>query len=122
MENSTSASQSADKSAKLVNETDPKQADYSTQATPLRCFGGSLTAGGLAFLAYQLTLSVATTFANKPISSDNSMVVGITTAVRTLVMGMVALGTGVFGVAALGLAALGVQLLLKKDTEPEAGS
>lgn len=118
MENSTSAS----KADKLVNETDPQQEDYSTRATPLRCFSGSLTAGGLSFLAYQLTLSVATTFANKPIVSDNSMVVGMTTAVRTLVMGMVALGAGVFGVASLGLAALGVQILLKKDTEPEAGS
>lgn len=86
-----------------------------TQVTPLRCFTGALTSAGFSLLAYKLTISVATSFANKPIVSDNPIAVNISAAVRTLVQGMVALGTGVFGVAALGLALLGIQLLFKKD-------
>lgn len=83
-------------------------------ATPLRCFTGALTAGTFSLLAYRLTLSIATSFANKPVTSDNPAVVNISAAVRTLVTGMVALGAGVFGIAALGLTALGIQLLFKK--------
>ena len=83
-------------------------------ATPLRCFTGSLTAGTFSLLAYRLTTSIATSFANKPVTSSNPAVVNISSAVRTLVVGIVALGAGVFGIAALGLAALGIQLLFKK--------
>lgn len=82
--------------------------------TPLRCFTGSLMAGTFSLLAYRLTVSIATTFASKPVTSINPAVINISAAVRTLVTGMVALGAGVFGLAALGLAALGIQLLFKK--------
>ena len=82
-------------------------------ATPLRCFTGALTAGTFSLLAYRLTLSIATSFANKPVTSSNPAVVNISAAVRTLVTGIGALGAGVFGIAALGLAALGIQLLFK---------
>jgi len=91
-----------------------------SSATPLRCFTGALTAATLSLLAYRLTLSVATSFANKPIVSENPVAVNISAAVRTLVMGMVALGAGVFGVAALGLLALGIQLLFKRQPKEEA--
>ncbi len=90
-----------------------------SSATPLRCFTGALAAATFSLLAYRLTLSVATSFANKPIVSDNPVAVNISTAVRTLVMGMVALGAGVFGVAALGLTALGIQLLFKRKSKAE---
>lgn len=83
-------------------------------ATPLQCFTGALTAGTFSLLAYRLTVSIAASFANKPVTSSNPAVVNISSAVRTLVVGMVALGAGVFGVAAIGLAALGIQLLFKK--------
>ena len=90
-------------------------------ATPLRCFTGAFTAGIFSLLAYRLTLSIATSFANKPVISDNPAVVNISAAVRTLVVGMAALGAGVFGIAALGLAALGIQLLFQKATgNPQA--
>jgi hypothetical protein len=43
--------------------------------------------------------------------------------VRTLVVGLSALGTGIFGLAALGLLGLGIQLLLRRgDAPPSAGS
>lgn len=89
----------------------------------LKCFSGTLIAGTMALLAYRLTLSIATTFAGKPIVSDNPTVMNITSAVRTLVVGMVALGTGVFGLAALGLFLLGIQLLIQRLTgRPSADS
>ena len=60
--------------------------------------------------------SIATTFANKPVTSDNPMVVSISSAVRTLVVGVVALGTGIFGIVGVGLLALAVQLVIKQLT------
>ena len=92
----------------------PVLTEEKPSATPLRCFTGSLTAGAFSLLAYRLTTSIATSFANKPVTSSNPAVVNISAAVRTLVVGIVALGAGVFGIAALGLAALGIQLLVKK--------
>lgn len=91
-------------------------------ATPLRCFTGALTAGAFSLLAYRLTLSIATSFANKPVTSSNPAVVNISAAVRTLVVGMVALGASVFGIAALGLTALGIQLLFKKFQKTESSA
>jgi hypothetical protein len=80
----------------------------------LKCFSGSFVAGTIALLAYRLTLSIAATFAAKPIISDNPAVMNIASAVRTLVVGMVALGSGVFGLAALGLFLLGFQLIFQR--------
>ncbi len=96
-----------------------KEVSDKAPATPLKCFTGALTAGTFSLLAYRLTVSIATSFANKPVTSSNPAVVNISSAVRTLVVGMVALGAGVFGIAALGLAALGVQLLFKKLSQPK---
>ena len=107
----------------LDQPTNPSATPIEEKAppTPLRCFTGALTAGTFSLLAYRLTLSIATSFANKPVVSDNPAVVNISAAVRTLVIGMVALGAGVFGIAALGLAALGIQLLFKRNTNAQNG-
>ena len=80
----------------------------------VKCFSGSFVAGTIALLAYRLTVAIALTFANKPIVSDNTAVINISSAVRTLVVGIVALGSGVFGLAALGLFLLGVQLTFQR--------
>lgn len=82
--------------------------------TVLRCVTGSLMAGGFATALYVFTLSIAQTFANKPIHSDNVTVINIAAAVRTLVMGIVALGGGVFAFASVGLMLLAGQLLIQK--------
>ena len=82
--------------------------------TVLRCVTGSLMAGSFAAGLYALTLSIAQTFANKPIHSDNVTVINIAAAVRTLVMGIVALGGGVFAFASVGLMLLALQLLIQK--------
>jgi len=86
-----------------------------TSPTPLRCLTGALISGGLASALYSLTVAIAQTFAAKPIHSDNVAVVNIASAVRTLVVGMSALGTGIFALVAVGLVALAIQLLIQKQ-------
>jgi hypothetical protein len=85
---------------------------------PLRCFSGALVSATIGLLAYRLLIAIATTFANKPITSDSAAAQNIGAAVRTLVLGIAALGVGVFGIAALGLTALGLQLTLQRLRPP----
>lgn len=90
---------------------------------PWRCLLGAIVAGVLAIALYKMTLSIAHSFATKPIHSDNYIVHRISAAVRTLVVGMSALGTGVFGFASLGLLGLGIQVgiqRLKNGSVPPA--
>jgi hypothetical protein len=58
-------------------------------------------------------IAIATTFASKPIHSDNQIVINIASAVRTLVVGVVALGMGIFSIVTIGLLALAIQLLIQ---------
>lgn len=95
--------------------------DLAALATPgkiIRCFFGSVFAGGLGLLMYRMMMAIAATFANKPVTSDNVTVVNLSAAVRTLVVGMVALGAGIFAIAALGLLLLGIQLIVQRLTRP----
>jgi predicted oxidoreductase len=85
-------------------------------ARVLRPFTGSLMAGTIAVLFYKMLSAIATSFANKPVTSDNVTVINLSAAVRTLVLGVVALGTGVFAMAALGLALLGSQMIWQRVT------
>ncbi|MGB3312590.1 MAG: DUF3082 domain-containing protein [Nodosilinea sp.] len=85
-----------------------------TVAKILQCFSGAFVAGTMAVLAYRLMLSIAANFAAHPVVSDNPAVANISAAVRTLVVGMAALGAGVFGLAGLGLFLLGIQLLVQR--------
>lgn len=104
------------------NNTTPTT-DTSTQVppTPLRCVTGAVISGGLGYALYSLMIAIATTFAKKPIHSDNQLVVNLTSAVRTLVVGIVALGTGIFGIVAIGLFALAIQLLFQNLTKSKSG-
>jgi hypothetical protein len=87
---------------------------------PLRVITGGLISGGFAIALYSLTTSIATTFAAKPIASDNQTAISISIAVRTLVVGACALGTGVFAIASLGLLALSVQILFVRLRQKES--
>lgn len=86
----------------------------------LQCFGGALVAIPIAMLAYRLMLSIAANFAAHPIVTENPATANISAAVRTLVIGMAALGSGVFGLAGLGLFLLGLQLLWQRLTRQPA--
>ncbi len=86
--------------------------------TPLRCILGAIVAGFIASLLWRLTNSIAISFASTPIDSANMIVIRMSTAVRTLVVGMSSLGTGIFALAAVGLTGLALQLLLG-NVQPE---
>jgi Protein of unknown function (DUF3082) len=98
------------------------QADTKVQVTgsPLRCLTGALISGGMAFAAYSLMIAIANNFATKPVHSINPLVIKISSAVRTLVVGVVALGSGIFGIVAIGLVALGMQLLVQQLTKQKS--
>ncbi|MEH1823212.1 MAG: DUF3082 domain-containing protein [Nostoc sp.] len=98
------------------------QIDAKEQVTssPLRCFTGAVISGGMGFAAYSLMIAIATNFATKPVHSINPLVVKISSAVRTLVVGVVALGSGIFSLVAIGLLALGVQLLVQQLTKQKS--
>lgn len=97
-----------------------------TQSTPsenplstkriLRAFTGALMAGTIAMLCYKMLTAVATSFANKPVTSDNITVINLSAAVRTLVLGTITLGTGVFAISAIGLTLLGFQMIWQRFT------
>lgn len=93
--------------------------------SPWRCLIGAVIAGALAYALYGMTSSIAHLFATKPIHADTLFIRRMAAAVRTLVVGMTAMGTGVFGLAAFGLAGLGIQLTiqrLKGDPAPPTDS
>ena len=102
---------------KLTLQTDTK---VQVSTSPLRCFTGAVISGGMGFAVYSLMIAIATNFATKPIHSINPLVVKISSAVRTLVVGVVALGSGIFGIVAIGLLALGVQLLVQQLTKEKS--
>ncbi|MFB2938236.1 DUF3082 domain-containing protein [Aerosakkonemataceae cyanobacterium BLCC-F154] len=79
-----------------------------------RCIIGSVVAATMAIACYFLTSSIAQYFANRPIHSPNYLVVNITSAVRTLIIGMSTLATGVFSLISLGLLALAIQVTIQQ--------
>lgn len=99
-----------DTQSKPVPDTDSPSELTSNNATPLRCFLTSIISGAISFCLYLLFSSIVQTYATKAVTSTNPVVVNLTAAVRTMVMGIVALGTGVFGVVAIGIFLLGIQL------------
>lgn len=94
------------------------QADKTKEAnkqevTPLKCLLSSVFSGVMALGVYRLMTAIIETYSAKPVISDNIFVLKLTVAVRTLVIGIAALGTGVFGFVALGLFLLGLQITFK---------
>ncbi len=99
----------------LMSDSPTPQSPTPQSPTPLRCLLGAIVAAVLAYALYNMTSSIAISFATKPIDTDTTLIVQrISSAVRTLVLGMSAMGTGIFGLAALGLFALAIQLLFRK--------
>jgi uncharacterized membrane protein (DUF373 family) len=94
----------------------------SASLTPLRSLSGALIAVIFALLLYRLTASVVQSFAAHPSTSSNTVVLNLSAAVRTLVIGSMTLATGIFSVAALGLVGLAVQLTLQHLTRPKLDS
>jgi hypothetical protein len=103
----------------MNDETPPNQDNnlpsqpVKDNVTPLNCLMASLVSSGLAVAIYSLMSAIVQTYADKPAVADNEFVLRITVAVRTLVIGIAALGTGVFGFVAIGLFLLGLQVTFK---------
>lgn len=94
------------------------QEESSTQkVTPIKCIIGSTLSGALAIAFLAMMRSIATVFATKPITFTNPISINLAIAVRTLVVGMTALGGFVFGIVALGLFLLAIQLIIQKLTQ-----
>lgn len=106
-----------DISHESTNDSNPEVDSPTQNATPLRCFLTSTLSGAIAFCLYLLLNSIVQTYATKAVTSQNPIVINLTAAVRTMVMGIVALGTGVFGVVAIGLFLLGIQLTVQSLKE-----
>jgi hypothetical protein len=106
---------------KASDSPTPHRSDSIAQAKllpdPLQCLGGSGIAGAIAFGGYSLTIAIAHTFASKPLHTDNTLALKLSAAVRTLVVGIGALGTGIFGIAALGLFLLMIQVSIQRLTQ-----
>ncbi|MBR8827671.1 MAG: DUF3082 domain-containing protein [Gomphosphaeria aponina SAG 52.96 = DSM 107014] len=90
--------------------------------TPLRCLVGASISGALGSGLYLLTAAIAQTYAAKPITSTNPIVLNISVAVRTLVVGIVALGTFVFLFVAIGLILLAIQVIIQSFKQRDTSS
>jgi hypothetical protein len=94
-----------------VDTNQKKSTVKSNQPTPLRCFTGAFVAAPLGYGLYALTSAIAQTFAEKPVPVGNALATKISILVRTLVVGVGALGTGIFAITTVGLVLLGLKLL-----------
>lgn len=103
----------------MTNHTPKSNKTSTPKVNPLQCLTSAVMSGGLATLTYLLMKSVAKTFASKPIISDNFLVVNISGAVRTLVVGVIALVACICAVVTLGLIALAIQTIINGFTNKE---
>ena len=86
---------------------------------PVRPLIGAVIAGGLSFLIYRLTTSIALSFATHPIHTSSQITFNISSAIRTLVVGLSVMATGISAIAALGLLALTVQMSFQHLQQPK---
>jgi Protein of unknown function (DUF3082) len=85
---------------------------------PLRSLTGALMAAGMGLLLYRLTTSIIQSFAEHPTVSHNTIVVNLSAAIRTLVVGLATMATGIFAFVTLGLVALAIQAVVQSLRPP----
>ena len=85
--------------------------------SPLSCLTGSLVAGIMSIGMYTVTVKIATTFATNPMVQKTTMAINIAAALKTLVVGAAAMGTGISGIISLGLIGLAIQVAFDKNKE-----
>ena len=102
------------KSTETASSSDiESQESQDENVTPLRCLFGSAISGGIAYILYLLLNSIALTYAVKTVTSTNPVVINLAAAVRTMVIGIVALAVGVVGLVSVGLLLLGIQITVQ---------
>jgi len=103
----------------MTNSTSKSNKKSTANVKPLQCLASAVISGGLGILAYLLVKSIAETFASKPIISDNVFVVNMSTAVRTLVVGVMAFAACMCAMVTIGLIALAIQTIIQGFTNKE---
>lgn len=98
----------------LASSTDSPVDPEQKEITPLRCLVSSIISGSISFCLYLLLNSIVQGFAAKTVTSSNPLVIKLTSAVRTMIMGVAALGMGITGLIAIGIFLLGIQVMFKK--------
>lgn len=100
----------------MSNSTSKEKVSSTEQITvgPWRCLVGAIISGAFGFALYNLTSSIANTFAHKPLPTGNITTLNIAVAVRTLVVGVATLGTGIFTLVSVGLIILMFQILFQQ--------
>jgi Protein of unknown function (DUF3082) len=93
-----------------------------TSPHPLRSLTGALMAAGMGLLLYRLTTSIMQSFADHPTVSHNTIVVNLSAAIRTLVVGLATMATGIFAFVTLGLVALAIQASIQSLRKPKPES
>ena len=104
---------------KDIPMTNSSEKPVPKKPTPLNCLMGATISGALGYALYNLTASIIHSFASKPLTSSNPLVLRIGSLVRTLVMGVASLGTFVFFFVAFGLILLAIQLLFQREKPTE---
>jgi Protein of unknown function (DUF3082) len=99
----------------MTHSSQPPTDNNPKPLTPLRSLIGAVIAGVMAVLLYRLTTSVVHSFMAHPTSSRNQIVMSLSAAVRTLVIGSMTMGTGIFGLVTLGLVALALKLAYSRE-------
>jgi Protein of unknown function (DUF3082) len=82
--------------------------------SPANCLVGAAVGAIMTLMMYWMTSKIATTFAVTPVRTTSTMAINIGVAVRTLVTGITALGTGIFAIISLGLVALAIKITVDK--------
>lgn len=93
-----------------------------TSPSPLRSLTGALMAAAIGLLLYRLTSSIMQSFAAHPTVSHNTIVVNLSAAIRTLVVGLATMATGIFAFVTLGLVALAIQVGVQSLRNPKPES
>jgi uncharacterized membrane protein len=105
-----------------VNSQTPIDSDSNSEkVTPSRSIIGAVISGSMAIALYFVTSNIASSLASKPLPSGTTAI-NIAVAVRTLVLGVAALGTFVFALVTFGLLALTVQMLWQRSNETSSST
>jgi Protein of unknown function (DUF3082) len=110
-------------SSDLPSKASPRKDLLGTSTpSPLRSLTGALMAAAMGLLLYRLTTSIMKSFAEHPTVSHNTIVVNLSAAIRTLVVGLATMATGIFAFVTLGLVALAIQAGVQALRNPKPES
>jgi hypothetical protein len=108
-----------------MTKTTPKTSETSTTTDSVnlfRCVSNAGIYAAIAFGLYNITHAISGKFAAKPIHSENFTVIQMSAAVRTLVVGVLTMGTVLFAFLAVGLIGLAIYVSIQRLIKPNIPS